>query len=64
MKRKRKTKERRPTKAVDEGENAGVSRFLNLAFRKAVEATGKVVVVKMERRWCKNRHRSNTSACR
>jgi hypothetical protein len=50
-KRKRKSKVRHPaTKPKDEADNAGVSRFLNLAFRRAVEKTGKVVVIAMERR--------------
>jgi hypothetical protein len=38
-------------KPFSESDDAGISRFVRLAFRRAVEKTGKVVVVKMERRW-------------
>jgi hypothetical protein len=51
MKRKRKTKERRPIKvAADETDQAGVNRYLKMAFRKAVEKTGPVFAIGMERR--------------
>jgi len=43
MKRKKnKPNKRRPTKVVDEAEQAGLDRYMKMAFRKAVEKTGKV----------------------
>jgi hypothetical protein len=45
MNRKRKTKQRRSPKVVDETDQAGLDRYMKMAFRKAVEKTGKVVAV-------------------
>jgi hypothetical protein len=45
MKRK-KPNERRSTKVVDETDQAGLDRFMKLAFRKAVEKTAKVIAVR------------------
>jgi hypothetical protein len=51
MKRKKQPSKRRPPKVVvDEADQAGLDRFVRLAFRRAVEKTGKVVVIGMERR--------------
>jgi hypothetical protein len=40
----------RTAKPKPEADDAGVFRFVNLGFRRAVEKTGKVVAVGMERR--------------
>ena len=51
--RKRKPKQRRKPlsmKPYDEKDDAGVARFVQLAFRRAVEKTGPVVAVVLEHR--------------
>jgi hypothetical protein len=46
MTKRKKPNKRRPTKVVDEADQDGLHRFMELAFRKAVEKTGKVYRVR------------------
>ena len=52
MTSKRKKKERVPRGAPhkSEDDDTGLQRFLTMAFRKAVEATGPVIAIVLERR--------------